>query len=191
MFFLEEGKRYIPFRLVDEQDQPITQASLNQFQIYFLRDNQACTDSLTLENRGQGRYALVYTPSSAGHDYLEAYHASSGIRIVDVEKTLDGIQFFTKVFGAGVTVYDLYHNYSGQDRYQIQVKDPQTYTLYVYRSSDWLQQKRTVNDAQGSTALDSDGRWLNKISVIAGQYHFVIQKFRENIVVFSQVEVPA
>lgn len=190
MYFLEEGRRYLPFRLIDESDQPITGATLGDFQLFFRRDGVDCSDSVSLAEWGSGRYSLSYVPSASGTDYLEAYHPVADIRVVDIENVVDGVRFFETVIGAGVKIYDLTHNWGGMDNLRVTLPQPQIYALSVYRSSDWNQNKRSDNDAVGSTSLDTMGRWLNAIPVIAGTYHLVVKKFRDNIIIKPNLEVP-
>jgi len=162
--------RYIEFRLVDLSSNPITGRVLSQLQVFFTRNAVVCTDPLSLVELGSGRYILEYTPSAAGHDYLEMYDPPSQIRIEDSEDIDDANTFFDLSATVGVS-----QDYGSIGRYKVIVSNPSSYVLYVFYTSDWDAGKTATNFALAATNIDSSGNWLSTpITLVHGTYNLVL-----------------
>jgi hypothetical protein len=86
----------------------------------------------------------------------------------------------------------LNQDWNGTDILRItQTSTPTAYTLYVYASTDWAQNRRDPGYAQGASALDANGRWLTTVYVSPGKYHVVLLNASEAMVVFPYLNVLA
>src|SRR5208283_5415681 len=84
---------------------------------------------------------------------------------------------------------DLNQDYGGLDNLKVHANNPGQYILYVYRSSDWIANKRQPSDAIGFTALNAQGRWINSIPVVADTYTIVIISAQFMMVMLSNLQV--
>ncbi|MGC1582132.1 MAG: hypothetical protein WA766_11645 [Candidatus Acidiferrales bacterium] len=197
-------ERYIISRVVDLSNAPVTGITLADFvvnptlpvpgitdeysdlvyNLIFERDTVACSDTLSWLDLQDGRYSLMYTPSAIGNDYIDIWYGPYGIRTIDNEviQTAGGNE--------SSNVVSLNQNYQSSDKYLITVPNPQTYALYVYNSSDWVQGRQDTLYALGTTALDTSGNWINSIVVLdPGTYHIVIISTTTIVVAFPFVVV--
>lgn len=182
--------RYVDFTLADVNSTPIAGRTLADWSqspnhLIFLRNKVACTDVLSLHDYGDGRYTLSYAPSAAGHDYLEIWDAAEGLKVLDIEDIVSQ----TDLVGSSVVTVLLDHNYGGTDALRVDVPDPDNYTVQVFYSADWTEQRRNDADALGSAALDANGRWLKVIPVTSGIYTVVAKCFREVRILRYDLEV--
>lgn len=163
--------RYIDFRIVDVQNNPVPGRQLTDWVIIHTRNNAPVSDPLSLLDHTDGRYTITYTPSSVGHEYFDLYDALHDIRIVDIEAIQESLQE-----QLASDVIDLNHDFGGTDALRILDPGPEQYDLFVFHSADWLTYQREDVSAVGHTRLGSDGRWLDPVPVLAGTYHVVIRK---------------
>ena len=181
--------RYVDFRLATIDGTPITGRTLASWrtspsQLIFLRNNAACADELSVHDYGDGHYTVSYSPTAAGHDYLMIYDQPSDIRTIDVE---DLVPPEALIGGGSVAV--LNQDYGGTGALLVTLSQPETYTLQVYQSSDWDQNRRVDAYALGSSAVNADGSWVSSVSVPPGSYHIVLSKFREQTILKAYLEV--
>lgn len=163
-------KRYIEMRLIQVDGTPETGRVLSDFQVFFTRDTVTCTDSVSSVELGSGRYVIEYTPTLAGHDYIEIYDPPTDLRVIDSEDVDDTSTFFDLS-----SVVQLSQDYGSVGRLKPTVTNPQDYILYVFKSSDWDTGKTSPNYAIGVSGLDISGNWTSTpISVIHGTYHIVV-----------------
>ena len=178
--------RYIEFRIQDINSNPITGRTLSQLQTFFTRNTVTCTDPLSLNELGSGRYVLEYTPTAAGHDYVEIYDPPTDLRVEDSEDIDDASTFF----GLTTTV-DLSQDYGSAGRYKVTLSNPGSYILYVFNTSDWVNGNTATNFAIATTNIDSSGNWLSTpISVVHGTYNLVLfGRDGSKVVIASSLEV--
>jgi len=189
--------RSIDFRLADASENPVTGRTLvpwsttppaNVVMIQaFLRNNQACTDTLSLQDYGNGLYTVSYLPTAAGHDLLVLYDQALDIRVMDSEDIMP-TDF---AIGGGTAGILLNQDYGGTDALRATglSDDPTTYQLLVFLASDWLGNRRDNANAVGITGLDSNGRWLSGIFVGAGVYIIVVRKPTQTYVIAYSLSV--
>ena len=162
-------KRYIHFRIADGAGVPVTGRLLSNFAVTFLRDGVACADPLTLVDRTAGLYCLIYLPSTPGQDFVELYDLENDLRIGDdeyVETTETLAAFLTQDTG-------------GVGALKADVRQPQTFTLYVFKSEIWQSGNHTPLAADASTPLDAFGNWLiSPLPVLRATYHIVLMNGR-------------
>lgn len=182
--FIFGNKRYLTFRIVDIDDLPITGRKLQDLSVLFLRNNEPCTDPLELRELGLGRYVVMYTPSVAGHDYLEVKDIGNDITVVDEEDILSQDGLFG---GGGAVVLD--QDYGGANALAVTEANPEQYHVLVYDSNDWDSNRRGDSYALGSTAVSRTGQWLSQIPVPKGTYHVVIKAFRTSKVIKPYLKV--
>lgn len=172
---------YIDFWVVDNLT-PVPGRTLSDWNIVFRRNDVPCTDTLSLEDHGDGHYTVKYVPSAAGHDYLEIYDPLYDNRFIDVEDNkVDS--------NIGTNIMSLDQNYGGINNLQIKVSNPTKYLLYVYRASDWIAKHNSTLNALGYTALDSQGNWINPIDVPPDAYTLVLVHDQSFIVVVPLLQV--
>jgi hypothetical protein len=170
---LVDQKRWLDFRVSDNDGNPVAGLHLTDFTVIFTRDNAPCADGLLLVDCTGGRYILTYTPSALGHDYVELYYAPTtswplmdGEDIVDSSGSGGG-------YGAVNTVV-LTENYGGTGRLKPSLPNPGSLTLYVITSEDWQAGRQTASAARYWTAITSSGDWATpEITVTPDTYHFV------------------
>lgn len=163
-------KRYIEFRLADISGVAVTTRALADLTVIFTRDDVVCTDSLTLVNKGDGRYILEYTPSAAGHDYLDIYDPGTDLRNIDAEDVDDATTFFDLTNNVSLT-----QDFGGTGALKPVITNPQLYTLYVFPSQAWQTGQTDQSNAVAATNLDSQGNWLTTpLTVNHGTYHIVL-----------------
>jgi hypothetical protein len=182
--FILGSKRYIIFKIVDIDDRPVTGRKLTDFSVLFLRNGAACSDALDLKELGEGRYSVTYTPSAVGNDYLELRDAANDFSVLDSEDIVD-----QNDFSGGSGAVSLTQHYGGTDALKVTESAPDSFTLYVFLSSDWDAGRRTPGYATGSTRLSSTGAWLSEIPVPAGTYHLVLIGFRTSKVIRPYLKV--
>jgi len=174
--------RTFTFTILNHSGVPVTTLSLGDFEInptyllpdtyiyytiVFERNEQYCSDVLSLTNNGDGSYTLSYVPSSTGNDFIDVFDPVDGLRISD------SADIFEPNFVSS-TVY-LNQNYGGTNNLLVIVPYPNTYVLYVFDSSQWVLGNQTPDFALGTTALTTNGDWVNSILVVVpGTYHIVI-----------------
>lgn len=171
--------RYMDFKIVDINSNPIPGRVLSDWSIIFERNEVTCVDSLSLLDHGDGRYAITYIPSSIGHDYLSIFDSLYGVSAIDVEDIV-----------ASSAVASLTENFGSTNALKVLVPNPTNYILYVFDSSTWIQGSQDPIFSLGFTALDSMGNWINPIAVsIPGTYHVVIINPIQTQVVFPFLQV--
>lgn len=196
--------RYLDFRVVDLNSNPITGILLSTFvvnpmpaateetdeysptqnTIIFERDNVPCTDVLSLFDHQDGRYTLLYVPTAAGHDYVDTWVAAYGIRDIDIEEIANTDTSLSS------NVANLNQDYLSPGYLRITAANPQTYTLFVFNSSDWEQGRQDTSFALGSSSLDTSGNWVNTLTVATpGTYHIVIMNSTTTQVAFPFLSV--
>jgi hypothetical protein len=171
--------RYIEFRVVDINNNPVTTLTLADFSVIFTRNNAACGDTLSLVNNGTGHYVLTYIPSAVGHDYVELYNVANDVRPSDAEDVQSGALVGTDTVG-------LTQDYGSVGRYKITFADPQTYSVYVFNSQDWQTGLTSPASALIGTTIDTFGNWISTpLMVLHGTYHIVAIKNTGASVVLS------
>ena len=157
-------KRWVDFRISDVNGNPVAGLLLGGFTTIFTRNNVACADALSLIDCGAGRYILNYIPSAVGHDYLELYDANDGVRIVDSEDVM--------IDPEQTGVIQFVESWASPNQFQLQVAEPQSYTLAVIESSVWQAGTPNLLSAVASTQLDADGNWITSpLTILPGVYH--------------------
>jgi hypothetical protein len=198
--------RYVDFRVVDVSNNPVTTIILSSFvvnpalptpgivdeysptqnTIMFERNNVPCSDGLSLTNHQDGRYTLNYTPTAIGHDYVDIWVAAAGIRALDEEEIANA-----SGSSSSSNVTALNEDYLSPDNLLIRVAHPETFTLFIFNSSDWEQGRTDTLNAIGNTSLDTAGNWVNSIVVPdASTYHIVIISSTATQVAFPFLVVP-
>jgi hypothetical protein len=170
------SKRYVDFRLAYIESNPVTGRTLADWRtganrLILLRNTEPCADELELKDYGDGRYTVSYSPSSAGHDYLEIYDNACDIRVADVEDIVP-----PEFAIGGSAAFALYEDFGGAGALRVTLPSPASYVIQVYQSSDWNRGARSDADALGATPVNADGSWARSISVAAGVYHVVASK---------------
>jgi hypothetical protein len=181
--------RYIDFAIADVNSNPVPGRTLAEWsaspnRLIFLRNMVPCTDPLALHDYGDGRYTVSYSPTAAGHDFLQIYDQVTDIKITDVE---DIVPADFAVGGGPVFVLD--ENFGGAGKLKVTAANPDTYVLQVYASTSWEQGMRSDAYSVGTTVLRSDGTWAHSISVPSGTYHVVITKFRNQQIIKAYLGV--
>lgn len=163
-------KRFIEFRLADITGAPVSTKVLTDLSVLFTRNDVACTDVLTLVNKGSGLYILEYTPSANGHDYIELYDAADDIRHIDSEDVDDATTFFDITSSVLLT-----QDFGSVGALKPVIANPQNYTLYVFVSQAWQTGQTDPGNAVAATNLDTSGNWITSpLSVNHGTYHIVL-----------------
>lgn len=162
--------RYVDFVVVDAGGNPASGLSLSSFSIVFLRNNLPCSDSLTLTSHGNGLYTVSYTPSDAGHDFLQFTYAPSGVVIEDNEDIVPA-----SVFNPGSLdlTTKLNQDYPTSGALVVSIPNAASYSVYAFRSADWDAMLRNPSYSAGFSALDNAGNWATPISVVDGTYTIV------------------
>lgn len=167
------SKRFLYFRVDDAEGNPVDGLAQSAFTILLYRDGVAATDTLTVSQLVSGLYLANYIPSAAGTDYLEISYQNS--RFSDTcPISADDIVVLNDSFGDGEIKPDASLH-------------PETFTLYVFASSDWNAGNRDPAYARGSTALNSDGTWVKSIYVQHGVYTVVLVNFIQTIVLRNPI----
>lgn len=182
--FILGNRRYITFRIVDIDDQPVLGRTLEDLSVLFLRNNELCSDPLEFQDLGNGRYSVMYTPSATGHDYLELKDIENDISIIDE----DDIVSQDDILGESETV-QLNQHYGGSNALLIREPNPDSYILQVFLSSDWDAGRRTDSYAVGSTAIQPTGAWATPLTVTKDTYHLVLMGFRTSKVIRPYLKV--
>jgi hypothetical protein len=183
--FILGGTRSFDFRVLVDGI-PVTGIAQSFLSVYFTRDGIACTDPLTFVEHvghGGGRYTLSYFPSVSGHDYIDISYFVAGDPAADpaipdkyfyAHESMD-IVTQQQLVGASTAIV-LTQNTPTANALRVTVPNPQTYTLYVYRSSDWQTGATATVNAVASTQLDTSGNWITgALTVISGTYHVIIR----------------
>ncbi|TSA40054.1 hypothetical protein D4R30_00240 [archaeon] len=161
-------KRFIPFRIADVAGDPVLGRVLGDFQVTFLRDGVTCHDGLTVEESGSGLYCLTYTPTAVGQDYVELYDTVHDLRISDDESIDDTLL-------EGTVIFALTQDTGGVGALKADVRYPQTFTLYVFKSQVWQSGDHNSLSATAFTHLDASGNWLTTpLLVLRDVYHVVL-----------------
>ena len=156
---------------------PVPGRTLSDWTVFFRRDVDACGEVLDSVDHGDGHYTVSYTPSLPGHYYLEIYDPTYDVSNVDTEEIAPS----PTVENAPVVGLD--QDYGSPGALRITQPNPSSYTLYVFRTSDWIAGKRDSTYAEGSTALDNQGNWINPVKVVPDVYNLVLQKPSEVVVI--------
>lgn len=163
--------RYIDFRIVDLSGNPVTGLALGNFTTYFTRNGSTCSDVLALADKGTGRYLASYIPLAAGFDFVELYNLTNDVRIQDAEQ-IDTPETF---FGISATTVNLTQDYGFVGALQLTgIAQPQTYTIYLFRSQDWQSGNTAVPYAIAATPVDTRGNWVTTPLILnKDTYHVV------------------
>jgi hypothetical protein len=169
--FLLGQTRYVDFKIVNGGT-PVTGVVKANLAIAFTRNAVACTDVLTLLELGAGRYTIRYTPSAAGHDFIEIDYAAAGFTLLSSEDIISSVTLL-----GGSSAISLTQNTPTANALKVtSVPDPANWTLYLYHSSDWQTGNTETYQAVASTQLEASGNWLfTPLSVTSGTYHVVIR----------------
>lgn len=155
--------RYIPWRIVDINSNPVANRQLSALTVTFLRNAVACSDVLTLTYINNGLYFVKYTPSASGDDYLDIYDPVNGLRLTDEE-----------VITSNSTTVSLTQNTGGTNALQVKLSNPQDYVLYVFPTAVWQSGQAQTSNAVSFTGLDPQGNWtVPVLSVAPGSYALV------------------
>lgn len=175
--------RYIYFRVVDINENPVTGLTLANFTVYFTRDGVACADILTLTEPQTGRYLVTYTPSAPGFDFVELFNATQDLRIQD-EEEIDTPETF---FDVGAFTVDLTQDYGFVGALKLGgVASPNTYTVYLFKSQEWQTGNTAPTAAIAATTVDALGNWVTSpLTVPKDTYHVVAMNGSGSIVVIS------
>jgi hypothetical protein len=120
---------------------------------------------------GGGHYALTYTPSAAGHDYLEIAYGAASFFQTSSEDVISA----QTLLGGSLT-RTLTQDTPTTGALKVTIDDPSSSTLYVYLSSDWQIGNTETYAAVGSTQLDGSGNWLTTpLYVSPGTYHVIVR----------------
>jgi hypothetical protein len=168
--------RYIEFRIVDIDDNPITARALTsttvgqRVLVFFTRDTVACSDPVTLVNWGNGRYYATYTPTATGHDYIEIFDELYDLRFIDAEDIVgEGTDEQTS------DVVSVTQDYTSVGRLKVTQPNPQRFNLLVFNSFDWQSGRTNSNYSIIGTAIDASGNWVTPVlTLLPDTYHFVI-----------------
>ena len=171
--------RYIDLKIIDINSNPVPGRILSNWTVIFERNETVCADTLSLLDHGDGRYAIMYTPSAIGHDFLSVYDPLYDITNIDVEEIVEAS-----------AVASLTQNFGTTGALRITAVNPTSYTLYVFDSSTWIEGNQDPLFALGSTSLDASGNWINPITVSTpGTYHIVIINPTQTQVSFPYLKV--
>ncbi len=163
-------KRYVYFRVIDIDSNPITGLTLSDFVKYFRRDNVTCTDTVTVQELGSGRYLASYIPSAVGFDFFELYNAANDVRVQDEEQ----IETVETLFGVGSETVDLTQDYSSVGRLKVTASGPENFVVYVFLSEDWEHGRKAPSYALAATQVTTLGDWVSSpIPVPKDTYHIV------------------
>jgi hypothetical protein len=178
--------RFIEFRVVDVNSNPVTGLTLANFTVIFTRDNVACADALNLVDNGTGHYVLEYTPSVVGHDYIELYNVTNDVRPSDAEDIID----VAGSSGLTPNTVNLTQDTGSIGRYKITFANPQTYSVYVFNSQDWQSGLTSSANALVGTTIDTFGNWVSTpLVVLHGTYHIVAISSSTSIVLSAFLQV--
>lgn len=183
--FILGGTRNFDFRVLIE-GVPVTGIAASFLSVYFTRDGVACNDPLTFVEHlghGGGRYTYSYFPSASGHDYIDISYFIAGDPVAVpaipdkyfyAHESMD-IVTQQQLVGASTAV-TMTQNTPTANALQVTVPNPSTYTLYVYRSSDWQTGNTGTVNAVASTQLDTLGNWVTgALTIVSGTYHVIIR----------------
>lgn len=162
--------RYIEFTLLDGSSVPITGVTLSDLGIFFTRNTVTCTDPLSLVYLSNGRYVLEYTPTTTGHDYIEITYAPTNKLVINTED----IYSSRMLLGETQTI-SFTQDWGSVGRFKVTLDNPNTYTLYVFNSSDYAIGKNIPTYALASTGIDTNGNWVTpSITLLHGTYSVVL-----------------
>jgi hypothetical protein len=187
----QPGKqRYIEFRIVDIDGDPITDRDLEETTpgqrvlVSLFRDTVACTDPITLVNWGEdGKYYATYTPSAAGHDYLEIYDELYDLRYIDAEEVETPL--FSLPDDELSDVITMTQDYGAVGRFKLELPEPEKYTLSFFRSIDWQSGRTDPSYAIIGTEIDPLGNWVSpELTILPDTYHVVV-RYRNDIYVLA------
>jgi hypothetical protein len=162
--------RYVDFVVKQIDGSAVSGLGLGSFSIVFLRDNLPCSDTLSLTGHSNGLYTVSYTPSDAGHDFLQLTYAAAGVVIEDNEDIVPASVFNPSSLNLSTI---LNHDYPTPGNLLVSIPNAVNYRVYVFRSSDWDGLLRDPDYALGYSALDSAGHWAQTVTVIDGTYDIV------------------
>jgi hypothetical protein len=195
--------RYIDFRVLNGST-PVTNITLGSFvinpspasteetdeysptqnTIIFERNSAPCSDVISFHNFSDGRYAIMYTPSSMGHDYVDIWVAAESYRRIDE----DDIESPSATAASNVAV--LNQDYGSPGQYRVTLPKPNLYSLYVFLSSDWTLGKTKSYNALGNTPVMTNGDWVNSINVVTpNTVHIVLVNGNITVVLYPFVSV--
>lgn len=181
-------QRYIDFRIVDSFGVPVTGLLITHFNIIFQRNNFNCSDALSLSDHGDGRYTLHYTPSAAGHDFVEVFDPIYNIRIDNSRDILNGVEGGSDWVPSDVVTLD--QNYGGPNALLVHGSAPESFTVFVFTRSNWLTEDQDVNFSLNQTPVNHDGTWINPIVVPKpGSYTVVAMKAGVTMILNPDIQV--
>jgi hypothetical protein len=160
---------YIYVRVQDSSGAPVAGLTKASFTIVFLRNDSPCTDFLSVIDHGAGLYTFIYTPTTAGTDYIDIYEPVTKCRTTSTHtvRPLFGTVGLSSIITGLPTG----------------IPNPDTYILSVYSASDWTNGNRSTAYAKGQTGLNPDGSWKNSIFVLSGIYTIVLRNQTTTIVI--------
>ena len=176
-------KRFIYFRLLDINSNPVTGRVQSQFSIIFTRNNTESPDTLTVTEIGAGRYFASYTPSTTGTDYVEIYDAATSIRAEDVEVIELSLTQILEDTGIAGNVVVVNQDYGGAGVLRPSVSNLSTYVLYAFLSSNWSIGNTNPAYAVASYQMDSTGNW--SFSLASNTYNLVLINDAGSVIVFK------
>lgn len=161
---------FVNFRVYNTSGTAVAGLLLSNFSVLFFVDNVVCTVPLILTQIATGLYSCTYVPEIAGFYYLELYNSTYNARISDGVE-IDTLATF---FGLSSNIA-LTQNYGSTNKFQVTLPNPQSYTLYIYNSSDWTVGNTSMPYVVNSTAIDTNGNWVTPtLNVVSGTYNIVI-----------------
>lgn len=179
MFVLNQASYFI-FR----DDTGLTSSD---YTIVFLRNGVTCSDALTLnEFNNLGLYVANYTPTALGQDYLEFTNNHNNQRFICSERVEESSSGSSGGITISSNVVALTQNYGGPNNLKPFISNPTSFTLYIFKSSDWLIGNRSPGYSVGQTELDSSGNWITStINVIPDTYNVVTLDSNSNFYIIK------
>lgn len=192
--------RSIPFTCVDINSDPVTSLLLADFTInptlpsgwppvtfssntiVFQRNGTPCTDTLSLVSNGDSTYVLNYTPSTVGNDYIGIYIASLGATTIGIPFVNQAI-ISTNVTGSAITYID--QDYPTTGALTVPGPNQSSYTVFVYTYANWSLGNTDTLYAINSTAINTDGSWVDQIGVPSSVMYTVVAISTNNTVVLN------
>lgn len=172
--------RFVDLRIYNGAS-PVNGLTLANLTIYFTRNGHPCTDLIGLLPNGPGRYMVAYTPSAVGHDYVEVTYAPTGYVLMSSEDIVDLGAAFSNNNAVTIT-----QNYGGTGALVPHVPNPASYTLYIFKSSDWVSGNTDTSQAFSSTALAANGNWIDtSLVLLHDTYHFILRNSAGEVIVFK------
>src|SRR5208283_186122 len=154
---------FVDFWVFDDKT-PVPGRTLSDWWPLFYRNNEECGDVLTVTDHGDGHYTISYTPSYPGHTYLRIYDPLYDCSTIDIED-IEQSDLIANASTAGLN-----QDYGTINALQVKLPNPSQYTLWAFTYSDWVLGNRDTRFAEGSTALDNQGNWINGLPLTPDTY---------------------